>query len=214
MGRKYSLLITLCIGILLIGGITTYYLYAGDGCCGGNDKKCGNGGGCGGSAKNNSNDGLTLDQTIVKADKMLADLAASKKDETLKCQDRKEMMMLAFQMIQGAQTVLNQSVELMAQDANPDMTKVASATKQSNTLLKKALELISQGCPMMNGNKCGCGGADKTAGGCGCGAQGNNKTQGKDSTQTGQYVCPMGCVAPTDKPGKCPKCGMNLVKQK
>ena len=26
------------------------------------------------------------------------------------------------------------------------------------------------------------------------------------------YVCPMGC-AKSDKPGKCPKCGMDLVKQ-
>ena len=28
-----------------------------------------------------------------------------------------------------------------------------------------------------------------------------------------RYVCPMGCIAPTDKPGKCPVCGMKLVKQ-
>lgn len=26
------------------------------------------------------------------------------------------------------------------------------------------------------------------------------------------YVCPMGC-SKSDKPGKCPKCGMDLVKQ-
>lgn len=26
------------------------------------------------------------------------------------------------------------------------------------------------------------------------------------------YVCPMGCVK-SDHPGKCPKCGMDLVKQ-
>ncbi|MBI4801895.1 MAG: hypothetical protein HY796_05160 [Elusimicrobia bacterium] len=28
-----------------------------------------------------------------------------------------------------------------------------------------------------------------------------------------RYVCPMGC-AQSDKPGKCPKCGMNLVEKK
>ena len=26
-----------------------------------------------------------------------------------------------------------------------------------------------------------------------------------------QYVCPMGCIPPQDKPGNCPKCGMKLV---
>ncbi len=30
----------------------------------------------------------------------------------------------------------------------------------------------------------------------------------------GQYVCPMGCVPPQDKPGNCPKCGMKLVAKK
>jgi hypothetical protein len=29
-----------------------------------------------------------------------------------------------------------------------------------------------------------------------------------------QYVCPMGCVPPQDKPGNCPKCGMKLVAKK
>ncbi len=28
----------------------------------------------------------------------------------------------------------------------------------------------------------------------------------------GDYVCPMGC-ATSDKPGKCPTCGMDLVKK-
>ncbi len=29
-----------------------------------------------------------------------------------------------------------------------------------------------------------------------------------------QYVCPMGCIPPQDKPGNCPKCGMKLVAKK
>lgn len=29
-----------------------------------------------------------------------------------------------------------------------------------------------------------------------------------------QYVCPMGCIPPQDKPGNCPKCGMKLVEKK
>jgi len=36
----------------------------------------------------------------------------------------------------------------------------------------------------------------------------------KDTASKDQYVCPMGCIQPVDKPGKCPKCGMNLEKKK
>ena len=36
----------------------------------------------------------------------------------------------------------------------------------------------------------------------------------KDTEKKVVYVCPMGCVEPQDKPGKCSKCGMNLVKNK
>lgn len=28
-----------------------------------------------------------------------------------------------------------------------------------------------------------------------------------------QFVCPMDCIPPQDKPGNCPKCGMKLVKK-
>lgn len=35
----------------------------------------------------------------------------------------------------------------------------------------------------------------------------------KQAAQHKKYICPMGC-AESDKPGKCPKCGMNLVKKK
>ena len=33
-------------------------------------------------------------------------------------------------------------------------------------------------------------------------------------TTKAQYVCPMGCIPPQDKPGNCPKCGMKLVEKK
>ena len=46
---------------------------------------------------------------------------------------------------------------------------------------------------------------------CGCCGGGEDKPAAK--TSTAAYVCPMGC-ADSDKPGKCPKCGMNLVKKK
>lgn len=41
---------------------------------------------------------------------------------------------------------------------------------------------------------------------------GEGEAPGK-SAKKAAYVCPMGC-AESDKPGKCPKCGMNLVKSK
>ncbi|MBU2572658.1 MAG: YHS domain-containing protein [Elusimicrobia bacterium] len=46
----------------------------------------------------------------------------------------------------------------------------------------------------------------KKASGKKCGVKAAAKKQAK-------YVCPMGC-AQSDKPGKCPKCGMNLVENK
>lgn len=52
----------------------------------------------------------------------------------------------------------------------------------------------------------------KKAGSC-CGDGGDNKTAPAKDSLKAAYVCPMGC-AESDKPGKCPKCGMNLVKNK
>ena len=46
-----------------------------------------------------------------------------------------------------------------------------------------------------------------------CGDGEHNKTATAKDSQKAAYVCPMGC-AQADKPGKCPKCGMNLVKNK
>lgn len=37
--------------------------------------------------------------------------------------------------------------------------------------------------------------------------------QKKQEARTKTYVCPMGC-AQSNKPGKCPKCGMDLVEKK
>lgn len=44
-----------------------------------------------------------------------------------------------------------------------------------------------------------------------------NSTTAKASREKAvkvQYVCPMGCIPPQDKPGNCPKCGMKLVEKK
>ena len=35
----------------------------------------------------------------------------------------------------------------------------------------------------------------------------------KEAAQAKKYACPMGC-AESDKPGKCPKCGMNMTEKK
>ncbi|MCM2267853.1 MAG: hypothetical protein NDI60_08805 [Elusimicrobiales bacterium] len=53
--------------------------------------------------------------------------------------------------------------------------------------------------------------AAKKKHGCACCGGGEEKTEAKASTAA--YACPMGC-AESDKPGKCPKCGMNLVENK
>lgn len=49
----------------------------------------------------------------------------------------------------------------------------------------------------------------KKAHGCACCGGGAGKSAVKSSAV---YVCPMGDFEGSDKPGKCPKCGMNLVK--
>ena len=54
------------------------------------------------------------------------------------------------------------------------------------------------------GEMAGCGG-DMS----GCGMQGTATTQ----PASAKYVCPMGCAS-SDKPGKCPKCGMDMAEQK
>ncbi|HMG83324.1 MAG TPA: heavy metal-binding domain-containing protein [Ferruginibacter sp.] len=42
-----------------------------------------------------------------------------------------------------------------------------------------------------------------------------SKTKAKqDTTSQGQYTCPMHPEVISNKPGKCPKCGMDLVKIK
>lgn len=51
-------------------------------------------------------------------------------------------------------------------------------------------------------------------GGC-CGSgEGKNIASTQPSTQQSDvYVCPMHLEVTSDKPGKCPKCDMNLVKK-
>jgi predicted nucleic acid binding AN1-type Zn finger protein len=40
------------------------------------------------------------------------------------------------------------------------------------------------------------------------------KSAKKGKKMATTYACPMKCVAPSDKPGKCPKCKMDLVEVK
>ena len=47
---------------------------------------------------------------------------------------------------------------------------------------------------------------------CGCAKTGSDKTsETKNTTAAKTYTCPMHPEVTSDKPGKCPKCGMNLV---
>ncbi|MBN8851989.1 MAG: hypothetical protein BGO55_26150 [Sphingobacteriales bacterium 50-39] len=45
-------------------------------------------------------------------------------------------------------------------------------------------------------------------------ANAQNKAGKKDSTRHTVYTCPMHPDFVADKPGKCPKCGMELVEKK
>jgi hypothetical protein len=42
----------------------------------------------------------------------------------------------------------------------------------------------------------------------------SKKTKSKKHTMAMTYVCPMHSEVTSDKPGKCPKCGMDLVEKK
>ncbi len=42
----------------------------------------------------------------------------------------------------------------------------------------------------------------------------DGKSKKKDSTMHKVYTCPMHPEVVSDKPGKCPKCGMTLVEKK
>jgi len=48
---------------------------------------------------------------------------------------------------------------------------------------------------------------------CACCAGGSEEEVSAKAPGKAAYVCPMGC-AESDKPGKCPKCGMDLVEKK
>lgn len=41
----------------------------------------------------------------------------------------------------------------------------------------------------------------------------NVKSDSHENMATGTYTCPMHSEVTSDKPGKCPKCGMELVKK-
>lgn len=53
----------------------------------------------------------------------------------------------------------------------------------------------------------------KKGGSC-CDNDGNGEKTAVKSAKKAAYVCPMGDFEGSDKPGKCPKCGMNLVANK
>jgi Heavy metal binding domain len=48
----------------------------------------------------------------------------------------------------------------------------------------------------------------------GCKEKESSQSQSPSTNQTVQYTCPMHPDVVQDKPGKCPKCGMDLVEKK
>lgn len=50
-------------------------------------------------------------------------------------------------------------------------------------------------------------------GGCACCGTATTRPTTCPAGQHDKYVCPMGCAS-SDKPAKCPKCGMDMVEKK
>lgn len=53
-----------------------------------------------------------------------------------------------------------------------------------------------------------------TIGISGCKEKDSNQSQSPSTNQTVQYTCPMHPEVVQATPGKCPKCGMDLVEKK
>lgn len=96
-------------------------------------------------------------------------------------------------LMKHCEQMLNKAAEIMA-DCNQvtegpgwfDSQSVETATK----LMKKCVEMTNKSQSLIPND------------------------QKKSIEEKAVYICPMGCIAPVDKPGKCPKCGMNLEKKK
>lgn len=106
--------------------------------------------------------------------------------EAAKTKDVKPLMVHCEKMISASLKMVSECNSTLSSDS-PDMDAVAKNTETVTKLMKKSVECLSL-VPK----------ADK-------------KSSGEEKAM---YVCPMGCIEPTDKPGKCPKCGMNLEKKK
>ena len=79
--------------------------------------------------------------------------------------------------------------------------------RQRQSIILAAVVLAIGTVAMAGGSCCG-GDASATA----CEMQKAAATQPTTQPAEGAYVCPMGCTT-SDKVGKCPKCGMDLVKK-
>jgi hypothetical protein len=78
-----------------------------------------------------------------------------------------------------------------------------------NVILATVMLVLGVGTWALAGASCCSGGGCAS---CPQNAMAAAATQPSTRPAGATYVCPMGC-AKSDKPGKCPKCGMDLVKQ-
>jgi hypothetical protein len=173
-----TLITVFLAGIILIGGLMAYYSQAEDKSA--PDKKA--------EVTPAVAKMPSTDQLIKQADVLLEKLEKTKKDKTLNSECQKEMMSLAYQIIQSAQKMTIQCNDSL-KEKQPDIGKAIDLNTQSNSLLNKSLELLSRSCPILSADK-------------------------KETAPKDQYTCPMHPEVISDKPGKCPKCGMNLEKKK
>jgi len=97
---------------------------------------------------------------------------------------------------------------LVCPDCHVVALKAGKCDKCGKELVQKHLLSVQNG----QATLCGC------SAGCTCDAKGVKDGKcacGKEVTMascTGMYCCPKGCPAMSDKPGKCPGCGMDMKK--
>lgn len=101
-------------------------------------------------------------------------------------------------------TLMLGGVTTYAQDQSKSNQQSPAKTQKSSEMNKKLSEPC---CPEMQGSSSCCGQAENKSG---------KMDQAKKDTRVAAlvYTCPMHPDVKSEKPGKCPRCGMDLVKKK